>query len=122
MEPRRTTAGESEPWSVAGLRQFLHHVRDHHMYAAWLLFATTGMGRGEVARLAREDLDLDKGHVRVSWTLDFVDNKPTWKPAAKSRAGERVIALDPATLDALRQRLADQAGERLALGSKWPSR
>lgn len=122
VEPPRTTAGESESWTVAELRQFLDHVRDHRVYAAWLLFATTGMRRGEVAGLAREDLDLDKGHVRVSWTLGLVDNKPTWKPAAKSRAGDRVIALDPTTLDALRQRLADQASERLVLGSKWPSR
>jgi hypothetical protein len=37
------------------LRAFLDHARGDRLYAAWLLFATTGMRRGEVAglRLAR---------------------------------------------------------------------
>lgn len=122
VDPPRTTSFDSEVWTVEELRQFLRYVQDHRVYAAWLLFATTGMRRGEVAGLTREDLDLEEGRLRVSWTLGLVENKPTWKPAAKSAAGERTMALDPATVDALRQRLADQAAERLALGSSWPSR
>jgi len=80
------------------------------------------MRRGEVAGLTREDLDLDEGQLRVSWTLGIVNNRLTWQPRPKSKAGERLIALDPATVDALRQRLADQAAERLAVGSRWPAR
>jgi integrase len=42
---------ELHVWSPEQLRFFLEHVRDDPLYAAWLLFATTGMRRGEVAGL-----------------------------------------------------------------------
>lgn len=92
------------------------------MYAAWLLFATTGMRRGEVAGLAVEDLDLDRARLLVDRTLGLVDNQLTWKPRPKSKAGQRVIALDPATVKALRQHLARQAATRLIAGPAWQSR
>jgi integrase len=38
-------------WSADQLRAFLEHVRDERLYPMWLLFATTGMRRGEVAGL-----------------------------------------------------------------------
>src|SRR5215207_2308019 len=41
-------APEMQVWSPAQLRAFLDHARHDRLYAAWLLFATTGMRRGEV--------------------------------------------------------------------------
>jgi integrase len=55
-----TTILHVHRWTVEELRQFLDRVREHRLYAAWLLFVTTGMRRGEVAGRTREDLDLDK--------------------------------------------------------------
>ncbi len=114
--------GEQRVWTIEELRAFLAHVRDDSLYAAWLLFATTGMRRGEVAGLARADLDLDVGRLRIDWTLGVINGKPSWKPRAKSRAGERTMSLDPATIDALRQHLAEQARQRLLIGPKWEQR
>lgn len=122
VDAPKASRARPEVWDVDELRAFLHQVRNDRVFAAWLLFATTGMWRGEVAGLAREDLDLDKGRLRVKWTLGMVDNKLTWKPRPKSKASERVMALDPATVEALRQHLAQQARDRLALGGSWPSR
>ncbi|MDX1622069.1 MAG: hypothetical protein R3320_13815 [Nitriliruptorales bacterium] len=34
------------------MRRFVQHVEDDRFYAAWRLFATTDMRRGEVAGLA----------------------------------------------------------------------
>ncbi|MGH8888037.1 MAG: Arm DNA-binding domain-containing protein, partial [Egibacteraceae bacterium] len=115
---------KSEPtvWTVDQLRRFLAHVRTDELYAAWLLFATTGMRRGEVAGLARGDLDLDHGRLRIDWTLGCIEGKPTWKPRPKSKAGERVMSLDPATVDALREHLAAQASRRLQIGPGWERR
>jgi integrase len=45
------------------LRGFLEHVRDDPLYAAWPLFTTTGMRRGEVARLRWPDVDLHTGRI-----------------------------------------------------------
>lgn len=88
----------------------------------WLLFATTGMRRGEVAGLAWDDVDLVAGQVRISWTLGVVQNRPTWKPRAKSAAGERLMALDPTTVQALRNHRARQHEERLRIGPAWQRR
>jgi integrase len=56
-------APEMRVWSPKQLRAFLEHVRGDPLYAAWLLFATTGMRRGEVAGLRWPDVDLDAGRV-----------------------------------------------------------
>jgi integrase len=112
----------TEVWNVDQLRSFLDHVQQDRLYAAWLLLATTGMRRGEVVGLAWEDLNLEVGRLRVAWTLGVVDSHPTWKPTPKSRAGERTMALDPATVDALRAHRSGQAQERLRLGAGWPRR
>lgn len=118
----RYARAEMAVWTVPELRAFLDHVQGDRFYAAWLLFATTGMRRGEVAGLTTKDLDLDRGAVRVDWTLGVVDNKATWKPRPKSKAGERVMALDPATTLALRQHLERQGEQRSALDSAWRDR
>jgi integrase len=71
---------------------------------------------GEVAGLTWGDLDLEAGWMRVDWTLGHVGHTLTWKPRPKSRAGERTMALDPATVAALRQRKRVQAEARLLAG------
>jgi len=122
VDPPRAEGTRPRVWTTAQLRAFLDGVGAHEFFAAWMIFATTGMRRGEVAGLAREDLDLERGHVRVQWTLGVIDRELTWKRRPKSKAGERVIALDPATVDALRGHLARQAEHRLVIGKRWPSR
>ena len=62
---KRNVAGQIDPptadrtltrwWTPLELRSFVQHVREDRLYAAWLLFVTTGMRRGEVAGLAWED-------------------------------------------------------------------
>jgi integrase len=122
VDAPKASRARTETWDVGELRTFLERVRDDRVFAAWLLFATTGMRRGEVAGLALEDLDLDRARLQVDWTLGVVDNEVTWKPRPKSKAGERVMALDPATVKALRQHLARQAERRLVAGPAWKSR
>jgi integrase len=109
-------------WTVEQLRAYLRHVADDPFYAAWLLFATTGMRRGEVAALTWPDIDLDAATLRVVMTLGVVDGKATWKPRPKSKAGERTMSLDPATVLALRSHRKVQAEQRLQVGAAWQSR
>jgi integrase len=119
VSPPTATKAQTEWWSVEQLRRFLVHVADDELYAAWLLFATTGARTGEVAGLTWEDLDLDHGWMRVDWSLGHVGHRLTWKPRPKSRAGERTMALDPATVAALREHRRRQLEDRMLAGPAW---
>jgi integrase len=119
VSPPKASKPHTEVWTVEQLRRFLEHVAGHDQYAAWLLFSTTGMRRGEVAGLTWDDVDLETGRLRVGWTLGHVAHRLTWKPRPKSKAGERTMALDPATVAALREHRRRQLETRLAMGAAW---
>lgn len=54
----RSHATEGRIWTAEQLRKFLHHVAYDRLHAAWMLFATTGMRRGEVAGFPWRQVDL----------------------------------------------------------------
>jgi integrase len=117
-DPPKVVTPEMQVWSPAQLRTFLTHVRDDRLYAAWMLFATTGMRRGEVAGLRWVDVDLAAGRVtprkpRVEVNYKVHVSEP------KTAKGKRSLALDPATGAALREHRAHQAEERLIVGPGW---
>jgi integrase len=114
----RSATPEMHVWSPEQLGAFLDHVRGDRLYAAWLLLATTGMRRGEVAGLRWVDVDLDAGRVsprrpRVVVNHEVLVSEP------KTAKGRRSIALDPATVAALREHRRWQLEERLAVGPGW---
>lgn len=78
-------------------------VRGDRLHSGWMRFVTTGMRRGEVAGLAWDDIDLQTGGLSVNWRLGVFDSRPTFKPRPTSRAGARAMALDPATVESLRE-------------------
>jgi integrase len=111
-------APEMRVWSPGQLRAFLDQVRGDSLYAAWLLLATTGMRRGEVAGLRWSDVDLEVGRVsprrpRVVVDYEVVVSVP------KTAKGRRSLALDPVTVTALRQHRTRQFEQRLAVGPRW---
>jgi integrase len=76
------------------------------------------MRRGEVAGLRWPDIDLEVGRVsprrpRVVVNYEVVVSEP------KTAKGRRSLALDPATVAALRQHRARQLEQRLAVGPGW---
>ena len=117
-DPPKPSTPEMKVWTPAQVRAFLDFVRDDRVYAAWLLVATTGMRRGEVLGLRWSDLDLEAGRVSVAQTLTVV-NQRVRVSEPKTAKGRRTVALDPATVTALRAHRARQAEERLALGPAW---
>lgn len=134
VEPPRPGKPRTQAWELPHLRAFVERVAVERLYAGWLLFATNGLRRGEVAGLAWPDLDLNApvGRLTVEWTLGAVDSRhelgrkgkaaqPTWKPA-KSANSERALTLDPVTVAALRAWRKRQAEERLLAGPAWETR
>lgn len=99
-DPPRLAHVEMSAWSAEEVRCFLHAVSNDELYAMWVLFATTGMRRGEVLGLRWEDVDLDAGVIAVRQTLVSVSGQVQFS-TPKTARGRRVVALDPSTVEAL---------------------
>jgi integrase len=106
-------------WTTDQLRQFLAASAGDPMHALFHLACTTGMRRAELLGLRWADVDLDIPELRVRWTITEARGKVVEQDGAKTRAGERVIALDQATARALREHRAAQHQHRLLLGPAW---
>jgi integrase len=122
--PRPTARPEMQTWTGGQLSRFLEHVTDDRLSGAWWLLATTGMRRGEVLGLRWSDVDLDAAVARISRTLITTDVQRKGSPGMawgtpKTAKGRRSVALDPATVTALRAHRARQLQERMALGAGY---
>lgn len=116
--PPKQAKRSKKTWAADELRSFLGRARDDRLYAAYLLAATTGMRRGEILGLAWSALDLAGGRLSVSRSLVSVDYKVQLSEP-KTSQGRRVVALDPATVSALRAHRKAQLEERVAMGEGW---
>ncbi|MFQ5968118.1 MAG: tyrosine-type recombinase/integrase [Acidimicrobiia bacterium] len=118
--PKSAMSGSREltVWTADELRRFLLSVEDHRLYAAWLLAATTGLRRGELAGLRWEDVDLDNRRVSVRRSRVLVRHNVELQ-APKTARGRRQISLDPTTVAILKEHRRRQLEERMALGQEW---
>jgi integrase len=115
-EAPRPRTPEMHVWTAEQLRTFLHEVERERLYAAWLLLITTGMRRGEVLGLTWENVDLRAGRLSVVHSLTVVDYHRVAMLEPKTAKGRRSVALDPATIDALRAHRKQQLEERMVAG------
>lgn len=106
---------EMRTWSAPQLAAFLASVRDDPDFALWRLAATTGMRRGEVVGVRWHDVDMDGARVAiVQQRVRGADGLGFGPP--KTAKARRSVALDPATVAALRAHRRRQAEDRLAFG------
>jgi integrase len=118
VDPPKGLAAERQVWTPEQLRVFLHHVREDRVYAAWLLVATTGLRRAELAGLRWVDIDLVAGRVSPRRPRVVVDYAVV-ESDAKTPKGRRSLALDPATLTALKGHRVRQAEEKAIVGTGY---
>lgn len=116
--PRVPKTNEMAAWSASDLRTFLELVRGDRLHALYLLACTTGMRRGEVLGLRWKDVDLERGRISISQTLVSVAYAVQISEP-KTQRSRRSIAIDPATLAALRARRVGQLEEKMAWGPGW---
>ena len=111
---------EMSVWSPEQLRQFLGYLqrKQHRLLALWVLAATTGLRRGELLGLRWQDVDLDNGRVSIVQTLTVAGGVVRFSEPKTAR-GRRSLALDDATVKALRAHRKQQSEERLAWGPAW---
>lgn len=117
-KPPRKATPNMTVWSPDDARRFVEQVRGDRLYALWFLFLTTGMRRGEAVGLRWADVDLDGGVLSVSRAIASVEGVAV-ETEPKTAHGRRAIALDPATVKALRQHRDRQLAEQELVGDGW---
>lgn len=115
--PASTAPREMQVFDALQLRAFLDHVADDRLRALWMLAAMTGMRRGELCGLKWSDVNFDAGQVAVRRSRVPVAGKVAESTPKSGKA--RVVAVDPATMSALRAHRRAQLEERLAWGEAW---
>ena len=99
--PPRVPRKGRKVWTVAQLQTFLQHARSDRFFALWVLEATSGMRRCELAGARRDLLDLDAGTLSIEITRVVVDGRVI-ESDGKTENAQHVLALDPFTLAALK--------------------
>jgi integrase len=107
---RRPPAARSraKSWTAGELRRFLDEATGDRLAALWRVAATTGMRRGELLGLTWRTVDLDGARLSVEQQLlpnCTLDQPKTW-------SSRRTLALDAATVEALRRHREAQVLER----------
>jgi integrase len=99
--PPRVPRKGRKVWTVTQLQTFLQFARRDRFFALWVLEATSGMRRCELAGAHRDLLDLDAGTLMIETTRVVVDGKVI-ESDGKTENAQHVLALDPFTLAALK--------------------
>ena len=84
-----------------------------------ILAVTTGMRQGELLALRWRDVDLERGTLAVTGTLQRVPNKGLTRDEPKTLRSRRQVRLPPTAVTALRRQQAAQAAARLVAGDRW---
>lgn len=116
-DPDHTTEAAAKSWTLAEAEQFRESVRDHRLYACWLL-SCYGLRRSEVLGLRWSAVDLDSGVLsvrrgRVSVGGESVEGAP------KPKRSRRDLPLPKDVTTALRALRQRERSEALALGVGW---
>jgi integrase len=105
-------------WTPEELSAWLKVAVQDRDAGMWVLAATTGMRRSELAGAERDLLDLDNARLELADTRVVVDGKAE-DSDGKSESGQRTISLDPLTVVYLRRHLAMLDEEWAAYGATY---
>jgi integrase len=117
-ESRKGTRRRGTTWTPEELAAWLAIAVRERDAGIWLLAATTGMRRSELAGAERELLDLDAAVLEIADTRIVVDGKAE-ESDGKTESGRRTISLDALTVQYLRRHLAMLDSEREAFGTGY---
>ena len=113
--PPRVPRKGRKVWTVTQLQTFLQRARSDRFFALWVLEATSGMRRCELAGARLDLLDLDAGTLTIEVTRVVVDGRVI-ESDGKTENAQHVLALDPFTLAALKAHVEQLEKERRDFG------
>ncbi len=99
--------------SAVQIQRFLTYAAASGYSPLWLLLVQTGMRRGEALGVRWQDVDLDKGKLRVQQSIEALRGKPHVQ-TPKSPSARRTITLFPESVAALRAHRARHLELRLS--------
>ena len=114
---REAKAPEMVTGSGEQMGRFLSKATDHALYPLFVVYATTGLRRGEGLGLLWQDVDLEKG--RLSVRRSVTETAGVVRIEATKTDRSRVVDLDDFTVSVLRAHKVAQAAQRLRLGDLW---
>lgn len=117
--PRKSKARKEKVlWTADHTRSFLEwcQTQPHRLWPAFAFVATSGDRRGANLGLHWADIDFDEGVAQLITTVTAVRHQIVVKPYGKTGSHHQII-IDGGTLTMLRWWRAQQAKERLAIGS-----
>jgi integrase len=117
-KPPKQTKTSMAVWTPAEAKRFLIAVRDDPLYALWWVLIVTGLRRGEGVGLRWSDVDLERGVISVQHALISVDYGVI-SAEPKTARGRRSVALDPITVEVLRQHRQRQLADQDTAGPLW---
>lgn len=86
--------------------------------AIYAVALATGARQGELLALRWQDVDIDRGTIRITRTLIRASGGLTMSEP-KTASGKRTIPVGRSTIDALRAHRTAQVAERLRVGPAW---
>jgi integrase len=116
--PPRVPRKGRKVWTVGQLQTFLQRSRSDRFFALWVLEATSGMRRCELAGARRDLLDLDAGTLEIEATRVVVDGKVI-ESDGKTENAQHTLALDPFTLAVLKAHVDMLDQERKEFGPDY---
>jgi integrase len=116
--PPRVPRKGRQVWTVDQLQTFLQRARHDRFFALWVLEATSGMRRCELAGANRKLLDLDGGTLGIGVTRVVVDGQVI-ESDGKTENAQHLLALDPFTLAALTAHVGQLDAERTDFGPDY---
>jgi integrase len=130
---------EVEPYDVPEIRRLLDVAAQHRNSARWAVALALGLRQGEALGLKWDDVDLDKGILRIRRSrlrpkyehgcggtcgrkAGFCPQRRNTRPTTgkvKSKAGRRIVGLPAQLVTLLRKHRAEQDAERKLARQMW---
>lgn len=113
---------EANPLTAQDAKAVLQVAKDRRNSPRWTVALALGLRQGEALGLRWEDVDLEAGVIHVRHTLQrSINGSGTRLGEPKTKKSNRSIPLPDSLRSALRSHRAQQAKDRLTLGSSWVS-
>jgi integrase len=114
--PRVKAPREIEVLSASEVQTVLERLRGCPLYTIASVLLASGLRRGEVLALRWQDVDLDRGTLRVERALEETTRGGLQIKSPKTKRSRRAVTMPPSTVTLLREHRKAQQEQRLALG------